>query len=333
MKIKTKAFLKKQEFFKPSRPKTSGVKEAPLLRTQEKHLLQNRADIMEYSRSLLQTRRFQSMYDAETHRHFAALLRSGENFADRPEQLLQSFKESFHDWLEGSRLNSVKGLAAFPDRDIIIGCTHYLDDLHLTRRPIAVLEKEYQYHARLSGRALKTIKAPEELQAGDHLIVSLPFCYYGDIHPDMDSVLAVCEERHIPVHIDGCWTGCSRDIHFDFDRPCIQSAGFSLSKSLGLGANRIGLRYARRRRPGPVSIMNDFNMNNLAPVYVGLSFIKKFGSDFWQNKYGESYRQVCKDFGLRPTKAIHLAFDGERPVGVRRLLRALYRKKEEEKGG
>ena len=274
--------------------------------------------------SLLQTRRFQSLYDAETHRYFAALMRSGENFADNPAALIRSFKESFHDWLEGSRLNAIKGLSAFPDRDIVIGCTQYLDDLHLTaEKPLAVLSKEYQYHARISPGKIKTIKRPEELQAGDQLIVSLPFAYFGDIHPEMNRVLSVCEDREVPVHIDGCWTGCSRGLHFDFDRPCIQSAGFSLSKSLGLGANRIGLRYARKRWSGPVSVMNDFDMNNLAPVWIGLKFIQKFGPDFWQNKYGEIYSRACKVLNLRPTKAIHLAFDGDRPVGVRRVLRFL----------
>ena len=270
------------------------------------------------------------MYDAETHRYFSRLTQSGDNFADNPDYLIQSFKTSFHGWLTGSRLNAVKGLSAFPDRDIVTGCTHYLDDLHLTDRqkPIAVLEREYQYHRRLAGSSLKIMREPEELRSGDRLIVSLPFCYYGDIHPAMERALAICEERGVPVHIDGCWMGCSRDIHFDFDRPCIKSAGFSLSKSLGLGASRVGVRYARRRGRGPVSIMNDFNMSNLALICIGLNFIKKFGPDFWQNKYGEIYKQACRELNLRPTKAIHIAFDGERPVGVRRALRRLHENRE-----
>ena len=277
---------------------------------------------MEYSRALLQTHRPQSMYDSEAHSYITELTKSGENFADHPDKLFQSFKDSFHHWLLSSRLNSAKGLEAFPDRDIILGVTQYLDDLHMTKKSAVVLENEYKYHWRLFGDSLK-IKKPARLEAGDQLIISLPFSYYGDIHPEMESVLAICNEKNIPVHIDGCWFGCSRDIKFNFDQPCIQSAGFSLSKALGLGANRIGLRYCRRRWKGPVAVMNDFNMNIQAPVWIGLKFMRKFGADFWQKKYGEAYKKVCGDFQLRPTKAIHLAFDKNQPVGLRPLLRRL----------
>ncbi len=278
---------------------------------------------MKYSRDLLQTRRPQSMYDSEVHGFIAELTKTGENFGESPGRLFQSFKDSFESWLLGSGLYSIKGLEAFPDRDIIIGCAQYIDDLHLMKKAIAVMENEYKYHWRLFGDSLKIKKSPRQLEAGEQLIISLPFSYCGDIHPEMDLILKVCAAKNIPVHIDGCWMGCARDITFNFDRPCIQSAGFSLSKALGLGANRIGLRFARKRWRGPVSIMNDFNMNNQSGVWLGLRFMQRFGPDFWQKKYGEAYKKVCADFQLRPTKAIHLAFDGEQPVGVRPLLRML----------
>ena len=43
---------------------------------------------------------------------------------------------------------------------------------------------------------------------------------------------------------------------------------------------------------------------------------------FWK-KYESKYYKVCKDFGLKPTKTVHLAIDENKPVGIRPLLRAL----------
>ena len=272
-------------------------------------------------RELLQYSRPQGMYDSEVHNYISEILKSGENFASEPDKLMSTFKRKFHDWLITSRFNSVPGLGTFKNRDIIVGVTQYLDDLHQTRK-IVVLENEYRYHWRLLGDKL-VIKEPEELVENDNLIISMPFPYYGDIHPQMDNIIKISNKRNVNVHIDACWYGCSRDIHFNFLEPCIKSVGFSLSKSLGLGANRIGVRYCKDFTNGPVSIINQFNMNNQILVWMGTKFIDKFGPDFWQNKYGEAYKKICRDHNLTPTKAIHLAWDGNRPVGVRLLLRKL----------
>jgi len=277
---------------------------------------------MKYSRNLFQHHRPQSMYDSEVHHYISELTKSGENFADDPNTLFKNFKEQFHQWVLESKLNTVKGLEAFPDRDIIIGVTQYLDDLYQMKRNVAVLKQEYKYHSRLYGDSLN-VKKPSQLEKDSHFIISFPHPYYGDKHPEMETVISICNLKKISVHIDACWFGCCKDIHFNFDQPCIQSIGFSLSKSLGLGANRIGLRYCRKRWKGPVSLMNDFNMNNQVLVWMGLKFIQKFGSDFWQKKYGEAYKKVCMDFNLKPTKAIHVAWDGQHLVGIRPLLRSL----------
>ncbi len=274
-----------------------------------------------YSKDLLQYHRPQAMYDSETHHYISELTKSGENFAAEPAALFKNFKDQFHQWILGSELNTAKGLEAFPDRDIIIGVTQYLDDLHQMKNT-AVLKKEYRYHWRLYGASLN-VKEPLQLEKNSHLIISLPHPYYGDAHPEMGAILNICGSKAISVHIDACWFGCCRDIHFNFDQPCIQSVGFSLSKSLGLGANRIGVRYCKKRWKGPVSLMNDFNMSPQILVWMGLKFIQKFGPDFWQKKYGEAYKKICADFNLKPTKAIHVVKDGERMAGIRPLLRRL----------
>ena len=90
--------------------------------------------------------------------------------------------------------------------------------------------------------------------------------YYGDVHPDMYEILDKCHQLKIPVHVDSAWISCIRDINFNFDHPAIQTFGISLSKG-GIGGNRIGVRFARKKAPeGAITIMNDFHMNQQLPA-------------------------------------------------------------------
>jgi hypothetical protein len=67
--------------------------------------------------------------------------------------------------------------------------------------------------------------------------------------------------------------------------------------------------------------MNDFNMNLRAPAMIGLHFIRLLEPDYLWNKYGDIYKQICKDFGLTPTQSIYLALRNNQPVGLSPLIR------------
>lgn len=274
-------------------------------------------------RELLQYNRPQSMYDSEIHTFISTATSSGENFGDNPDKLWAEFKDKFHAWILNSKLTVAHGLEKFSDRDIIVGVTQFIDDIYQSKKNVKVLEHEYKYHQRLYGDA-NTVKTVDELRSGDNLIISVPFPAHGDIRSDMSEILDTCHERAVDVHIDACWWGCCRDIEFDFDHPAIKSIGFSLSKALGLGANRIGVRYCRERWNGPVTLHNEYNMCNQALVWLGTKFIDRFGSDHWWNKYEKTYFDICKEYNLTPTKAIHVAYDGDMLCGVRPLLRKCY---------
>lgn len=277
----------------------------------------------EYDRHWLQRDRPQPMYDKQIHRLYRRVYGS-ENPGDRP-QLLDEFKAGFLEWLAADRLNRLSGYGVADGYalDACIGCTHYIDDLYLTvgRERLAILAGDYKYHQRLNPDL--RFATLETLRPGQELLVALPFPQTGDVHPQMDALLARCLDLGIPVHIDGAWLSCSRDIHFDFAHPAITSFAISLSKGLGLGGNRIALRFTRRRQVGPITIMNDFHMNCQSLLHLGLVFMRELGANYLWNKYGEAYARVCRDFALTPTKAVHLALDSEHPVGVRLLLRRL----------
>jgi alanine-alpha-ketoisovalerate/valine-pyruvate aminotransferase len=188
-------------------------------------------------------------------------------------------------------------------------------------KDIKVLHGEYKYHERLNPDIIPMNW--QDLSKGDVLILSMPFPRTGDVHSEMQQILNHCAKQSVPVHIDGAWVSCCYGIAFDFSHPAIKSFAVSLSKG-GMGGNRIGVRYSREWVNDSISIMNDFNMNSQALVSLGKKFIETFGPEYLWKKYGEAYSRVCSDFGLEPTRAIHLALDSTgSPVGVRPLLRCL----------
>lgn len=270
----------------------------------------------QYSREWLQYERPQPMYDNDINKLYDSFY---QNNPVHTHNLDDIFKDKFAQFMRDHKLSNFKGLDKFEHRDIIIGCTQFIDDLYQRCGTLQIVENDYKYHWRLNPDLQPTTL--DNLDPNKELLISMPFPYFGDVHPNMQEILDKCYEIGIPVHIDSAWIGCIRDIDFDYDHPAIQTIGISLSKG-GLGGNRIGMRYARKRPEGSVTIMNNFNMNNQALVSMGIHFIDNIGPEHFWNKYGDKYYQVCKDFNLTSTKAIHLAKENGKPVGVRPLLRA-----------
>ena len=271
----------------------------------------------EYNEQWLQQDRPQPMYSSNINKFYDNFYQ--HNPVHTPD-LDQQFKDTFVKWLGNHKYSSFTGLGAFKHKDIINGCTQFIDDLYQRCGTLQTFENDYKYHWRLNNDIVYA--TTDTLDSNKELLISMPFPFYGDVHPDMIEILDTAHEKNIPVHIDGAWISCIRDIEFDFDHPAIQTVGISLSKG-GMGGNRIGLRFARKRPKGAVTIMNDFNMNSQALVSMGIKFMEELGPEYFWTQYKDHYAKVCEDFDLQPTKAIHLASKDGRPVGVRPLLRCL----------
>lgn len=273
----------------------------------------------QYSESWLQYERPQQMYDEDMNKFY-------DNFYKinpiHNVNLDQQFKNAFVNWLNNHTLNKFLGLEQFERLDIINGCTQFLDDIYqrVGTDNVMIFKNDYKYHYRLNYNIQYT--SIETLKKGKELIISMPFPFYGDIHPQMDDILDRCLALKIPVHIDGAWISCIKDIQFDFGHPAISTVGISLSKG-GMGGNRIGVRFAKSKPKGAVTIMNDFWMNSQALVSMGTRFVETFGPEYYWKKYNDKYYKVCNDFNLTPTKAIHIALKNGTPVGIRPLLRCL----------
>jgi hypothetical protein len=243
---------------------------------------------------------------------------SGKLDSDISDSVYENFKKEMEQWILSSPFNTLIGLDSFTRKDIINGCTQFIDTLYM-QGAVQVISGDYRYHGRLGNVYIE----PGSLKPNIPLIIAMPFPSTGTVHHNMKDILLECVEKNISVHIDGAWISCCRDIKFDFNHPAIQSVGISLSKGLGLGWNRVGLRWTKNTNADAITIMNDFHMNNRALIKIGLHFIRNLPSDYLWLTHGDHYYKVCRDFNLLPTHSIYLAMRNGHPVGVSPLIRYL----------
>jgi len=273
----------------------------------------------EYSIAYLQVERPKPLSDNKIENLIIDVL-SGKMDHDLSDNVYYDFKTEASYWLLNSKLNQLTGLECYERLDIINGCTQFIDNIYMSGQ-VQTLQGDYRYHERLNlGNVVRNIN---DLIDNIPLIIALPFPNNGSIHKNMQDILDLCLVKNIPVHIDSAWISASRDIIFDYSHPAIHSVGISLSKGLGLGWNRIGLRWQRQFKQDSITIMNDFNMNMRAVAKIGLHFVRNLPSDYLWNTHSDRYYKVCNDFNLTPTNSIHLALDGYDPIGVSPLIRYL----------
>lgn len=245
-----------------------------------------------------------------------------------PHAYTKVFLEEIDRWInEHSRVRYL-GLETFSRRDAIHGTTHQLDELHqLHGSAITVYRGEYKYHRRLTDFSVREITHYSEIEPEMVFVASYPSCITTSYHDKFDKLLDHCAEHNVPVHIDGAWFGQCRNFEFDVTHPAVQSVSVSLSKALGMGSQRIGIRYTREKTVGPISIMNDFDYCNVSDMWLGVEAMKHFGSDYWWRNYEDLYTKVCADFNLEESNSIHVGWltneNGRHQFGVRTPLRYL----------
>lgn len=230
---------------------------------------------------------------------------SGEVFEDKA-----PYKQVYKDWLLGSSYSEILGLDRFTHIDFTFGVTQSLDDLLIKHRKerLRIYEYEYHYTYRLHGY-YKLIE-DNDIEPGDWVLLSLPFCFNGDIPaPDYRKMLDRCHELDVPVYVDAAFYALSFGFTLDLTHPAIKEVYFSLSKSTGLGFLRTGLRFSTDPFYGPIMMQNEYNYSNLASVQLGAYVIERFDINFIPDKYLQNYLEFCTERGLYASSCIHIAMD------------------------
>ena len=221
------------------------------------------------------------------------------------------FLEKFDSWIHQSQCNKITGLKDFPVHHLINGTTQTFDEsyhMHANKR-LRFFRGEYAYHRRVVANWKFIEDAP--LTANDYIIISAPFCSTGDVHSEMYKLFNEAQALEVPVIIDCAYFGTSMDFELDVTHPCIESVSFSLSKGLGLGDIRSGIRYSRSNKVSPISQQNDYNHSVLCAAKIGLFMMDEFTADHIPLKFRTAQLEVCQHFEIEPTNVMHLALADE----------------------
>jgi hypothetical protein len=233
------------------------------------------------------------------------------------------FKTRAIQFFQSSARNSLSGLDEFASADITMGCNHFIDNLIMKQglAGLQILEHDYSYYSRLNPGIIYCKSG--YLVPKIPLLIAAPFPGYLDLHPNWEQLLDECFVKEIPVHIDACWLGSANDVHINLSNPCIKSIAVSLSKGVGMGWNRVGLRWSREEDPtDSITIYNQHDMIPESLVRNGLLAIDEFDIDYLWDTYGDKHRAICRELYLRPSKIIHACFsiDRSKLYGLRTLL-------------
>ena len=225
-----------------------------------------------------------------------------KTFRIRPKYL-----EEINNWIHSSQLNTVKGLERFTARDLINGTTQTFDESYqrYAQKRLRFFRGEYAYHR----RTFANWKFVEDgdLEKNDFVVISNPFCSTGATHPRYNELLEVCDRLEIPVLVDCAYFGTCTGIQIDVSAKCIESVSFSLSKGIGLGDIRSGIRYSDFDDFFPISHQNKYEHTVLAAAKIGLYMMGEFSPDFIPLKYREAQLSICSDLNIEPSPCMHLA--------------------------
>lgn len=221
-------------------------------------------------------------------------------------RIRENYLVKIHDWILSSQLNRIKNLDHFTCRHIINGTTQTFDESyhrHANRR-LRIFRGEYAYHRRCFKNWCFIDDEP--LDKNDYIILSYPFCSTGDQHPEQTKLFKICVALNIPVILDCAYFGTCHGLTFDFSSPCIESVSFSLSKGIGLGDIRSGIRYSNLDDSFPISQQNSYNHTVLCAAKIGIYMMEHFSPDHIPTKFLESQLSICRDLNIKATPCIHI---------------------------
>jgi hypothetical protein len=223
---------------------------------------------------------------------------------------LSNFKNMFTNWLQTHKSSAVVGLDQY-QADFSAGTTQSFDSFYLRHRnrKFRCYTGEYFYHLKtwISNQVdWSFITDDDPVSNNDAVVISMPFCDTGSLHPDYKQLINACEQLGVPVLVDCCYYSISGDLDIDVSSCCIDTVSFSLSKVFPVANLRIGVRYTRNTVDGQ-KLHDTINYNNTLSAYIGSRLIDEFPSDYIYNKYRQQQMSICEYFGLVPGNSVLFA--------------------------
>jgi hypothetical protein len=277
--------------------------------------------------NLITPEKHPSLYDPEFQKNFCNA--PWKEWLSRPGyfDVLDEYLETFENWIVESKNNSVQGLNNFKYVDVTVGTTQTFDEAYFrySSKQLRTFSAEYRYHSRnVNVKVLDTEMDYIPLENNDWVIVSLPFSGTGNEHKFFNVLLKDAEDKNVPVIVDCAWFGTCYNINFNFNSPSIVAVTYSLSKGIGMGNMRTGVRYSNYK-DGCIRQQNNFNHLVFSNMQIGLWQMQKFKPDFVCNKYLTYYKKMCSDYNFKETKCMHVAVYQDKLLGVRNLVKGYFK--------
>ena len=274
-----------------------------------------------------------SVYDGQFTKALREIPWESWHRENRPFFCRKEYLDAYREWILSSRLNRIAGLERFRETHLINGTTQTFDEAyfkHKSRR-LRTFRGEYGYHRRVMGMASFLEDAP--LEANDFAIVSAPFSATGSLHPGFYPLLDEAAGLGVPVIVDCAFFGTCAGFTLNLDHPAIESASFSLTKGLGLGDIRSGVRFSNTNDHNPICEQNRYDHTILAAARIGLYMMKRFPPDHIPTRFQGIQREVCSELGIEPSPCMHIALGGPEwdhfkvdgkynTLGIRELVKA-----------
>lgn len=233
--------------------------------------------------------------------------------------ILQKFLDTYRNWINSSKINTVLGLDTFPYAEFIQGTSEGFDKFYTRHRTLRFrcFRGEYMYHRLCWESAWPTqwryIDEDQNdfgLSSGDAVIVSFPFADLGNPHPKFNThFLDICYERDIPVLVDSAFFGITGNLTFDYTHPAIEQVCFSLSKTFPVNLHRIGMRLSRKLANDGVTIYNNSQYINKFGAAIGLEMLNTKGPDDTFIKWRSRQIEFCTQMNVTPSNTVIFGID------------------------
>lgn len=204
------------------------------------------------------------------------------------------FLDTHLKWISSSKNYKITGLDKFTPL-VTSGVTDAFNDFYFLNKKISVMRGEYTYHRDLGYEVLDNIHTIEPYSS---LIISYPFSATGNVHPDWEKIMEVCDDKKIKVFVDCCLFGVSKVEELDLSLECITHVAFSFSKIFSTAGNRTGVLYTRYNETTPLQKQSEHFYTNMMGQIMHLHLMNNFEPDYIFNKYRSKQEKLCKEYDL-----------------------------------
>lgn len=257
----------------------------------------------EYDKTLLPFGHSAAIQDAEVIDHIQSFTPNMHTMLNTDNK---TYIDTFLNWIKQSSSHTLIGLEDFKYAVYSNGTTEAFEKFYWNNksRRFRCFKGEYLYHKIAWRNTDWQFIEDAKLNKNDAVVISLPFADTGAAHKKLEVVLHECDILNIPVLIDACYFGISKDITYNFNHSCITDITFSLSKVFPVAHARIGLRLTREDTDDLLLVYHKHSYNNRVGAQLGIHLMNRFNADYIYKKYRKKQIEFCNYLGVEPSNTV-----------------------------